>query len=321
VKATGLDVYRAEQLLWRSPRAQNRAERWGAARNGFRNFLHYELQRAADQPLEVWTPPPQNVTPYHSDDPSTWPEHAPPIPDGPADGSCSEHCRRLHHPKETALRRQVELVNELVQCDLSPVFKVTLLRLVAIVGYFQSRGTTRFQTSATKIGESIGLSAQSVRTVLHALTRYDRDELNNERGVIDLDSRRVPEAGEFVSVFEISPLTQGGYAGFLQAVVDLAPDLPKPAKRAPREKPVEPPLEVVQIPGCPDHQMHSDIVVCAGCGDEYVREVRYRPSEVPKQPHIAPPPWSTSGDEPHRFEPSSRELERMLAIYDRASAS
>jgi RepB DNA-primase from phage plasmid len=324
VKATGLDIERAWALLWKSQRAKSRAERWAAPRNGYHDFLHYELDRAAAQPFEAWTPPPrQNDTPHRSEDPRTWPELVADIPDGPSNGKCSEHCQLRHHPAEAALRRQVELVNALIQCDVSPVFKVTLLRLVAIVGFYQSRGTTRFQTSAKKIGESIGLSAQTVRTVLHALARNDRDELSNEHGLFDLDSTRVPEAGPFCSVFEITPLTQGGYTGFLEAVVNIADELPKPAKRPPREKQEEirPPPEVVEIPDCPAHTMHSDVVVCASCGDEYVREVRYSKYVTPEQhDHIPSPAWDHIGDTPQRFEPASKDLERLLAIYERGRA-
>jgi len=314
MRACGLDVERAESIMRRCEALHR--DKWDE-RRGNESYLRRTLRRAAEQ----------NVTPYRSDDPTNWPEFVAEIPDGPANGKCSDHCKLRHHPKETALRRQIELVNELIQSDLSPVFKLTLLRLVAIVGYYQSRGTTRFQTSAKKIGESIGLSAQSVRSVLHALARQDLtkdpgETLNNERGLIDLDSTRVPEAGEFCRVFDITPLTEGGYTGFLEAVVAIAPDLPAPPKHAPRQKheEVKPPPEVVPIPGCPDHYMHSDVVVCAGCEAEFIREVRYRQNVTPYRSESPPLLWDSPGDIPQRsafFDPLE-ERRRLDEIYERA---
>lgn len=316
LRVYGVDAQRAHRMLWQSPRAKTRADRWGEPRNGHVDFLDYELQRVADR----WSQDEiQNATPYRSDDPTTWPEL------GAPHGSCAR-CDRFSQ-ENRALRRQVELVNELIKSDLSPVFKLTLLRLVAIVGYYQGRGTTTFQTSAKKIGESIGLSAQSVRTVLHALARNDRDELQNEHGLIDLDTTRVPEAGEFCSVFDITPLTSGGYTGFLEAVVAYAPELPARPKRAPRQKQeeIKPPPEVVQIRDCPGtgqaHPAHSRNVVCGGCGDDLIEEVRYAQNATPYRSEKGRSLWDTSGATPHRFEPRTidgEDLERLNAIYDRA---
>ncbi len=302
LRACGGDADRAESIirrcqpLWR--------DKWDA-RRGADTYLRYTLDKAA---LAVG----QNDVGYRSDAPA---------PDGPQDGHCSEHCRIKHHAKEQALFRQVQLINELIQCDLSPVFKVTLLRLVAIVGLHQSRGTTTFQTSAKRIGESISLSAQSVRTVLHSLARHDRDELASEHGLIDLDSTRVPEDGAYCTRFEVTPLTEGGYTGFLEAVVALAPELPKPAKREPRVKldEVAPPEEVVNIPNCPEHTMHSDIVVCAGCGDEYVREWRYHRNDTPHRSKPLRLSVVNTSDIPHRSE-RLEGLPDHWPVYDRAPA-
>jgi hypothetical protein len=331
VKACGGDVDRAENIMRRCEALDR--DKWDK-RRGNTTYLRYTLERAAARGDQNATPyrsddgEVQNATPYRSAELLALAEHVAEIPPAPSNGACSEHCRRVHHANElTAMRRQIELVNELIQCDLSPVFKVTLLRLVAIVGFYQSRGMSRFDTSAKKIAESIKLSAQSVRPVLHAIARNDRDELNLENGIIDLDARRAPELGEYVSVFEVTPLTTGGYTGFLQAVVDAAPEIKEradleKAKRAPREyhEPVEPPPDVdTEIRDCPAHGMHSTLVACAGCGETFVREVRYHAYIAPT--HDGPPPslWNHIGDEPHRSDERLANLPDHWPVYDRVS--
>jgi hypothetical protein len=168
------------------------------------------------------------------------------------------------------------------------------------------------------------VSAQVVRTVLHSIARTDRGELNNERGVIDLDSTRRPDLGEYVSVFDVAPTTQGGYAGFLEGVVALAPDLPKPAKRTPRvpADPVEPPPDVVQIPTCSsDHGMHSDVVTCADCGEEFIREFRYSPYVAPERDRGPTPLWSPLGDTPHRSADPHPDWPKYWPVYDRVPSA
>ena len=123
--------------------------------------------------------------------------------------------------------------------------------------------------------------------------------------------------------------TQGGYSGFLQAVVDLAPDLPKPAKREPRVKqePVEPPPDVEQIDGCPDlHKPRTRVVSCAGCEEWFYAEETYRriPRDEALAPPDAPPPHThpgvgTTGDTPYRFEVTDEHIERLARIHGRAS--
>lgn len=337
VRACGGDTDRAESIMRRCPGLAR--DKWDA-RRGQTTYLAYTIAKAAaevstEDPGSVRISDGQNATAYRSEDPTTWPELAASIPDGPANGVCSEHCKLRHHPRETALRRQIEFINQTIQLDVSPIVKLTLLWLMVLVGYAQAHGEQKIQTSAKSIGAKLRVSAQVIRPVLHGLARNDftlegKDEVfRDERGLFDLDSTRVPEAGEYCRVFKILPLTQGAYTGFLEAAVAVAPELFPLPKREPRQRhaEVQPPPDVVQIAGCPGdpldyHPMTSDPVICAGCEGEFVREIRYtRIENATPYRFEPPPPVDVSSDTSERFAPralESDEFQRLTALYERA---
>jgi hypothetical protein len=199
----------------------------------------------------------------------------------------------------------------------------------------------KFSASADSMGKKLHLSAPTVRGFFHSVCRYDLTKkhkvspevdpasaLNNARGLFDLDSTRAPELGAYVRMFTFTPLTGTGYGDFLEAAIERAPELlPAPAKRTRRkpEEEVSPPWPVAMIPThAQGHGMHSDQVSCAECGEDFARETRYTPivrqNVMPQRSEDPPPTVGTFSDVPQRFEPASKDLEKLLRLYDRAAA-
>jgi len=320
LRATDGDADRTERLM--------RASTWGATRNGKwdarqRNVLRYSIDRLVKRP----SPPPSPR--IQSGAVSTEP------------GCCpgGDACPNVQRANQ--LFQQVQLVNQVLQLNLAPIAKVTILWLMVLVGLAQSRGESQIKTSAKQIGKALWVSSQTIRPILHGLTRNDftqrepSDVLRDERGLFDLDSDRVPEGGPFCRVFSITPLTSGGYTGFLQAAVSVAPELLEPPSKRTRAREEEVPLppEIVQIPTCPSHLMDSTEeqtdVVCAECGEDFVQIVRTETRYVPRQnansyrfdqhapQHTRVGQMSANS---YRFEPASTDIERLLRIYERTSS-
>jgi len=316
LRATGGDQERTYRLMRQSGLERSR---WDDRRPGG-DLLAYTIARAAERPSSAPSPriqDSQNATPYRSD--------------------CDEHCRALHHPREQSLLLQAQAVNQILQLNLAPHLKVIILWFMVLVGV--NRGQ-KFTASAEGVSQKIHISAQVVRGFVHATSRYDltkkhllpSDALNNELGLFDLDSTRAPEAGEFARMFEFTPLTGPGYVDYAQAVIERAPELlPVLRKRTrQRHESVELPPEIVQIPSCPGHFMNSTEeqtdVVCASCGEDFVQivrtETRYIRAQnaTPYRSERPAPRVGISGDTPHRFEPASADVERLLRIYERGAS-
>lgn len=300
LRATGGDQVRTYQLMRQSALER---DKWDERRlDG--DYLQYTIARAAESPSAPASAVDQD-------------EHTA--------GPC---------PNCATYRRQIELINQLVRADLPALYRLVLLYLVAVVGYYQSRGTQSFETRATQIARRLHVSAQSVRPVLHSLARYDNGELMREDGLVDLRVTRQGLRGDdacacpchdgrddgpgfcaacrnqdaMISAFEVAPLTDGGYAGFLEAVVNYVPNLPDAPTRPTRKKvaAVEPPPEVVTIPDCQgagaEHYRQSANVVCASCGDELLATTSYTPLNANPQRSAPtqPPAWIPISDKRQR---------------------
>jgi hypothetical protein len=298
LRATGGNRERTHRLMLESGLSGVRGDKWAEQRNG-QDYLAYTIARAAESPSEDI--------------------HRAQEPGSATCPSCARY------------RRQIELINQLVRADLPAMYRLVLLYLVAVVGFYQSRGQQTFETRATQIARRLHVSAQSVRPVLHSLARYDNNELMREDGLLDLRVTRQGLRGDdacacpchsgdaapafcaacrnqdaMISAFEVAPLTEGGYAGFLEAVVTYVPNLPDAPRRPARKKVavVEPPPEVVAIPDCQgsgtDHYMQSSVVVCASCGDELLAATNYSSLNAkPQRSGSDASPWVSLGDNRH----------------------